>query len=101
MSKYDKRFKDILSQIMYTIDEKLLLQWFITGLIHKIRAPLSMHEFLTCEYDLKKSQQVESNDDFHTSSIDQRIEENLEMMQKTIQGLYLRNSNMWCTLCMI
>ena len=26
--EYDKRFKDILNQIPYTIDEQLLIQWF-------------------------------------------------------------------------
>ena len=29
---YDKRWKDLLSQLDYIIDEKLLIQWFLAGL---------------------------------------------------------------------
>ena len=31
--EYDKRFKDYLIQITYTIDEQLLVQWFVAGLL--------------------------------------------------------------------
>ena len=30
---YDKRCKDLLSQLDYNIDEQILIQWFITGLV--------------------------------------------------------------------
>ena len=30
--EYDKRWKDLLNQLDYVIDEQLLIQWFLTGL---------------------------------------------------------------------
>ena len=30
---YDKRWKDLLSQLDYNINEKLLIQWFLTRLV--------------------------------------------------------------------
>ena len=32
---YDKRWKDLLSQLDYVIDEQLLIQWFLAGLSRK------------------------------------------------------------------
>jgi hypothetical protein len=37
MREYDKRFKDLLSQIPYLIGKKILVQWYIVGLLQKIR----------------------------------------------------------------
>ena len=34
---YDKRWKDLLSQLYYVIDEQLLIQWFLAGLSQKVR----------------------------------------------------------------
>ena len=31
--EYDKRCKDLLRQLDYNIDEQILIQWFITGLV--------------------------------------------------------------------
>ena len=33
---YEKRWKDLLSQLDYVIDEQLLIQWFLTGLSKKV-----------------------------------------------------------------
>ena len=33
---YYKRFKNLLSQIDYNIDEQLLIQWFLAGISQKI-----------------------------------------------------------------
>ena len=30
--EYDKRWKDLLSQLDYVIDEKLLIQWFLASI---------------------------------------------------------------------
>jgi hypothetical protein len=38
--EYDKSFKYLLSHIPYEIDEKMLVQWYIVGLLQKLRAPL-------------------------------------------------------------
>ena len=40
--EYDKRFKDLLSQILYNIDSNLLVQWYVTGFLHHARDPLRM-----------------------------------------------------------
>ena len=56
---------------------------------------------------LKKTQRVKSDNDCYTPTIDRRsndsrqIEEKLEMMQRTIRDLSLRNKDIWCTLCMV
>jgi hypothetical protein len=39
VQEYDKWFKDPLSQISYPIDKELLIQWFVVGLLQRIRAP--------------------------------------------------------------
>ena len=61
--EYDKCFKDLLSQIAYTRDEQLLVQWFITKLLQNIQAPLRMHMIENYDEALKKSQQFEFDED--------------------------------------
>jgi hypothetical protein len=53
--EYDKRFKYLLSQIPYAINEKLLVQWYVAGLLQNIRVPLHMYDLSTCEEILKKN----------------------------------------------
>ena len=57
--EYDKRFKDLLSQILYNIDANLLVQWYVSGLLHRVRDPLRMHDIKTLEEAFKKAQQME------------------------------------------
>ena len=45
--EYEKRFKDILSQITTTIDHSLLVQWYVVGLLQQIFSPLWLHEITT------------------------------------------------------
>lgn len=59
MQDYDKRLKDLLSQIPYEVDENLLVQWFVTELLQIIGAPLRMHEIKDRDEALKKAQQIE------------------------------------------
>ena len=40
--EYYKRFKDLLSQIPMMIDHKLLVQWYVTGLLPRICSSLSL-----------------------------------------------------------
>ena len=61
VQEYDKRFKDLLSQISYNIDSNHLVQWYIAGLLHHVRDPLRMHDIKTLEESLKKAQQMESD----------------------------------------
>ena len=42
---YDKRWKDLLSQLDYVIDEQLLIQWFLAGLSQKVRRHISVETF--------------------------------------------------------
>ena len=62
----DKRFKDLLSQIPYNIDSNLLVQWYVAGLLHHVRAPLRMHDIKTLEEAFKKAQQMEFDIDVST-----------------------------------
>lgn len=106
MHGYYKIFKDILSQILYKIHEKLLMQWFVAGLLHKIRVPLRMHKIPTYEDSLKKSQRFKFEDHSYILLVNERternqkIEENIKMMHKTIRDISMRNIDLWCTLCM-
>jgi len=61
--EYDKIFKDLLSKIHYMIDNELLVQWFMAGLLQKIWEHLRIHESQSYEDSLKTSQQIKSNDD--------------------------------------
>ena len=54
--EYDKRFKDLLSQIRAIIDVNLLVQWYVTSLLHHVRAPLRMHDITSLEEAFKKSE---------------------------------------------
>jgi hypothetical protein len=39
-----------------------------------------MHDIQSCEEDLKKSQQIEMDDDWTTPSTDKRMEEKVEIL---------------------
>ena len=82
---YDKRWKDLLSKIDYVIDEQLLIQWFLVGLSQKTRRHISLETFKMYEEALTKSLQVEMDEDYPTyPAVDTRIEEKLEIMQKSL-----------------
>ena len=61
--EYDKRFKDLLSQIPANIDANLLVQWYVASLLHHVRALLRMHDITSLEEAFKKAQQMESDVD--------------------------------------
>ena len=88
---YDKHWKDLLSQLDYVIDEKLLIQWFLAGLSQKIRRHISLETFKTYEYVLTKSLQVEMDEDILAYSTDHKLEEQLEIMQKYLKELNLKS----------
>ena len=73
--EYDKRWKDLLSQFDYVIDEQLLIQWFLVGISQKIRWHISLGTFKTYEDALTKSLQVEMDEDFPAYPTDTRLEE--------------------------
>ena len=52
---YDKCWKDLLSQLDYVIDEKLLIQWFLAELSQKVRRHISLEMFKTYEDALTKA----------------------------------------------
>ena len=87
--EYDKRFKDLLSQIPTNIDANLLVQWYVAGLLHHVRAPLRMHDITSLEEAFKKAQQMESDVDIAIPLEKGRLEEKIEMLHKTIRELSL------------
>jgi hypothetical protein len=42
IQEYDKRFKDLLSQIPYVIEERLLVQWYVAGLYKKLSSTMNV-----------------------------------------------------------
>jgi len=86
--EYDKRFKDLLSQILTIINHSLLVQWYVAGLLLQIRSPLRLYEITYCEDALQKAQQIELDDDvLLTSLITDILEEKIEYLQQTIKNL--------------
>ena len=72
--EYDKRFKDLLSQISYNIDANILVQWYIVGLLHHLRDPLRMDDIKTFEEAFRKAQQMESDVDVSIPTEKGRLE---------------------------
>ena len=97
--EYDKRFKDILSQILIIIDVNLLVQWYVTSLLHHVRAPLRMHDITLLEEAFKKAQQMESDVDVAIPSEKGRLEDKIEILSKTIRKLTMEKTNIWCSNC--
>ena len=91
--EYDKRWKYLLSQLDYVIDEKLLIQWFLACLSQKIRWHISLETFKTYEDALTKALQVDMDEYFPAYPIETRPEEHLEIMQKYLKELNLKNQD--------
>jgi hypothetical protein len=98
--EYDKRFKYLLSQIPYAIDEKLLVQWYVAGLLQKIIIPLWMYDLQSCEDILKKSQWIEMDDEGTLSSTiaEKRLEDKLTELQQSIKNMSIACNELWCTI---
>ena len=99
VSEYDKRFKDLLSQISYKIDCNLLVQCYFAGLLHHVRDPLRMHDIKTLEEAFKKAQQMEFDIKVSIPTEKGRLEEKVEMIHNTIRDLSLQKANIWCSNC--
>jgi hypothetical protein len=91
--EYNKRFKDLLSQIPANIDTNLLVQWYVVGLLHHVRAPLRMHDIMSLEEAFKKEQQMESDIDVAIPSEKGRLEDKIEMLSKTMRELTMAKNN--------
>ena len=77
----------------------MLIQWFLAGLSQKIRWHISLDTFKTYEDALTKALQVEMDEDFPAYPTDTRLEEQLEIMQKSLNELNLKSQDVWCTKC--
>ena len=97
--EYNKRIKDLLSHIPYNIDANILVQWYVGGFLHHVRAPLRMHDIKTLEEAFKKAQQMEFNVDVSILTEKGRLEEKIEILHKTIRDLSLQKTNVWCSIC--
>ena len=58
-----------------------------------------MDTFKTYEDALTKALQVEMDEDFPAYPVDTKLEEQLEIMQKSLKELNLKNQDVWCTKC--
>ena len=88
---YDKRWKYLLSQLDYVIDEQYLIQWFLAGLSQKICRHIRLETFKSYEDALTKSLQVEMDEDIPTYSTDHRIEEEIEIVQNSLKVLNFKS----------
>ena len=91
--------KKVLNQLDYVIDDQLLIQWFLAGLSQKIRRHIILETFKTYEDALTKALQVEMDEDIPVYLMDHRLEEQLEIVQKSLKELNLKNQDIWCTKC--
>ena len=91
---YDRRLKDTLSLIPYVIEERLLVQWFVAGLLPQNRLQLRAFEFATYSEALKKALQLETDDDVVIHGIDGQLEEKLAAMQKVIQDISSKGADL-------
>ena len=85
--------KDLLIQLDYNIDERLLIQWFVVGLSHKIWRHISLDTFKTYEEALTKALQAEMDEDYLAQPVDNHLEEQLEIMQKSLRELNLKGQD--------
>ena len=88
-----------MSQLDYVIDEKLLIQWFLTRLYQKVRQHISLETFKSYEDALTKSLQVEMDEDIPAYPTEHALEEQLEKVQKSLEDLNIKNQKIWCTKC--
>ena len=80
-----------MSQLDYTINEQLLIQWFLAGLSQKVRRHISLESFKSYEDALTKALQVEMDEDIPAYPTDHHLEEQLENVQKSLKELTLKN----------
>lgn len=98
---YDQRLKDTLSLIPYPIKERLLVQWFVAGLLPQNKSQLRAFDFATYSDVLKKALQLETDDDVVIHGIDRQLEDKLTAMQKAIHDISSKGADLWCTDCMV
>ena len=58
-----------------------------------------MHDIKTLKEAFKKVQKMESDIDISIPTEKGRLEENIEMLHKTIRELSLQKTNIWCSNC--
>ena len=58
-----------------------------------------LETFKTYEDALTKALQVDMDEYFPAYPMDTRLEEQLEIMQKSLKELNLKNQDVWCTKC--
>jgi hypothetical protein len=98
--EYEKIFKGLLSQIPYPIDEKLLVQWYVAGILQNIITPLRMYDLSTCEEILKKDQRIEMDDEglANSSSAKKILEDKITEIQQTIKNISIACNEFCCTI---
>jgi hypothetical protein len=80
------------------IDNKLLVQWYVAGLLPRICSPLHLYEITNYEDVLQKEHRVDLDDEgSSTSSTMERLEEKIEHLQQTIKNISIQRNEVWCT----
>ena len=69
------------------------------SLSQKIHRHISLETFKTYKDVLTKSLQVEMDEDFPAFPTDNRLEEQLEIVQKSLKELNLKSQDIWCMKC--
>ena len=69
-----------LSEIPSELGKHLLVQWFVIGLLYRIKQPLRMHEITNYDNALKKAQQIEFDDEWILVCTNRKLEKKFEMM---------------------
>ena len=75
----------------------MLIQWFLVGLSQKIWQHISLETFNTYEDALTKALQVDMDEYLPAYPTDTRLEEQLEIMKKSLKEMNLKNHDIWCT----
>jgi len=69
------------------------------GWLQKVWGLLCMHEIQLCEKALQKYQHIETDDDRPSisTSTDKRLEEKLQMLQRSLNNMIVQRSGLWCS----
>jgi hypothetical protein len=80
-----------------------MVQWYVKGLLQNITISLQMYNLQSCEEILKKSQQIEMDDEGALYSIitEKILENKLTELQQTFKNMLIAHNQLWCTISQV